>query len=160
MASATIDVGTAAPAIRLKNTIGEMVTLGGLKGQWVILYFYPKDDTPGCTREACSFRDLRNDFATRNAVIVGVSPDDAGSHQQFTKKFKLSFDLLCDTEHKVSTAYGVYKEKHNYGRTYMGIERTTFIIDDAGTVAHIFPRVKVDGHIEQVLAKLDELQSS
>ncbi len=118
----------------------------------VVLYFYPKDDTPGCTVEACSFRDMGQDFADIGSVILGISPDDPESHQLFAKKFALPFPLLSDPDHAVATAYGVWKEKNNYGKKYMGIERTTFVIASDGTLAKIYPRVKVEQHAEQVLA--------
>ncbi len=117
----------------------------------VVLYFYPKDDTPGCTTQACGFRDLLPGFEAQGSVVLGVSPDDQHSHAQFADKFTLPFPLLADSDHKVAEAYGVWKEKTNYGKTYMGIERTTFVIDKDGSIAKIYPRVKVDQHAEEVL---------
>ena len=124
-----------------------------------MLYFYPKDDTPGCTTESCDFRDREADCAAVGAAILGISLDDVESHKSFAEKFHLPFPLLADTDMAVSTAYGVYKEKNNYGKKYMGIERTTFVIDREGKVARVFPRVKVDQHGEEVLAFLKELSA-
>jgi peroxiredoxin Q/BCP len=117
----------------------------------VVLYFYPKDDTPGCTTEACSFRDLLSQFEAANSVILGISPDDQESHRKFAEKHALPFPLLADANHAVAETYGVWKEKTNYGKTYWGIERTTFVIDKDGLVKKIYPRVKVDQHADQVL---------
>jgi peroxiredoxin Q/BCP len=117
----------------------------------VVLYFYPKDDTPGCTTQACGFRDQYAEFAAVGSAILGVSPDDQASHVKFAEKYALPFPLLADPDHAVAEAYGVWKEKTNYGKTYMGIERTTFVIDKGGKIAKIYPRVKVDQHAEQVL---------
>jgi peroxiredoxin Q/BCP len=144
--------GKPAPAFSMDSTTGEKVTLATLKGKKVVLYFYPKDDTPGCTKEACAFRDALADYTQQNAVIFGVSPDDIKSHEKFRAKFDLPFPLLADPDHAVAEKYDVWKEKTNYGKTYMGIERTTFIIDTAGKIAKIFPKVKVDGHHDEVLA--------
>jgi peroxiredoxin Q/BCP len=128
------------------------VTISQYKGnEAVVLYFYPKDDTPGCTREACAFRDLSGQFARAGAVILGISPDDIVSHAQFAEKFGLPFPLVADPDHKIAEIYGVWKEKQNYGKVYMGIERTTFVIDKTGKIAKIYPRVKVDEHAEKVL---------
>jgi peroxiredoxin Q/BCP len=130
---------------------GNTVKLTDLRGSRVCLYFYPKDDTPGCTRQACSLRDSFADFEKQNIKIFGVSPDDANSHQKFTSKFNLPFPLLTDTDHTVSNAYGVYGEKSIYGKKYMGITRTTFLIDEAGKIIKIFRQVKVDEHADEVL---------
>jgi len=119
-----------------------------------VLYFYPKDDTTGCTKEACSFRDNLARVTSRGAVLLGVSRDDVASHEKFRDKFHLNFPLLADVDGRVTEAYGVWKEKTNYGRTYWGIERTTFLIDEEGRISRIWPRVKVDGHTDQVLAAL------
>ena len=121
----------------------------------VVLYFYPKDDTPGCTKEACGFRDSINAFKKKDAVVLGVSNDDQVSHQKFANKYELPFPLLSDVDKKVAEAYGVYKEKNMYGKKYMGIERTTFVIGKDGKVKKIFPKVKVDGHFEEVLQALE-----
>jgi peroxiredoxin Q/BCP len=117
----------------------------------VVLYFYPKDDTPGCTTEACSFRDLLPQFETAGSVILGISPDDQASHVKFAANHALPFPLLADSSHAVADAYGVWKEKTNYGKTYWGIERTTFVIDKTGKIAKIYPRVKVEEHVRKVL---------
>jgi len=146
-----VEVGKAAPAFNLDSTEGKKIALKDLKGKKVVLYFYPKDDTPGCTTEACSFRDTLPQFGKMDAVILGVSPDDVESHRKFKAKFQLPFALLADTDHAIAEAYGVWKEKVNYGKKYMGIERTTFVIDSTGKVTHIFPKVKVDGHHLEVL---------
>lgn len=122
----------------------------------VVLYFYPKDDTPGCTTESCTFRDMSADYEEAGAVILGISLDDVDSHRKFAEKFALPFPLLADTDAAVSTAYGVYKEKNLYGKKSMGIERTTFVIDREGRIAKVFPRVKVDQHGDEVLAFLHE----
>ena len=126
-------------------------SLAALRGKPVVLYFYPKDDTPGCTTQACSFRDLKGEYDVAGAVILGVSKDDSDSHGKFVQKFGLNFPLLADTDGKLCEAYGVWVEKTNYGKTYMGIERTTFVIDAEGRIAKVFPRVKVEGHGEKVL---------
>lgn len=155
-----LQVGERAPDFNLPAVTRDGVkdiSLNDLKGKKVVLYFYPKDDTPGCTAEACSFRDFSAEFDKRNAVILGVSPDDEKSHEKFINKFTLPFPLLADTDHAVSEAYGVWKEKTNYGRTYMGVERTTFILDGEGVVRHVFPKVKVDGHTDEVLEAVDSL---
>lgn len=143
--------GKAAPAFNLDATTGKKIALKDLKGQKVVLYFYPKDDTPGCTTEACNFRDSFPQFGTQDAVILGVSPDDIAAHQKFKAKYNLPFTLLADPDHKIAEAYGVWQEKTNYGKTYMGIVRTTFVIDSAGQIANIFPKVKVDQHHVEVL---------
>jgi peroxiredoxin Q/BCP len=117
----------------------------------VVLYFYPKDDTPGCTTEACSFRDMLKDFEAAGSAILGISPDDPKSHAKFAEKFGLPFPLLADVDHKVAEEYGAWREKKNYGKTYMGIQRSTFVIDKDGKIAKIYPNVKVDQHAEKVL---------
>ena len=146
-------IGKPAPDFTLPSTTGEPVSLKQFKNRKsVVLYFYPKDDTPGCTKEACGFRDLREDFEQVGAVILGVSNDPVDAHLKFREKFKLPFDLLADEDASVSKAYGVYKQKNLYGKKYMGIERTTFIVDRTGRVAQIYPKVKVEGHVQDVLA--------
>ncbi|HTV47997.1 MAG TPA: thioredoxin-dependent thiol peroxidase [Phycisphaerae bacterium] len=152
-----LKVNDAAPAFLLQSNDGSKIALKDLKGKKVVLYFYPKDDTPGCTKEACNFRDGIADLKAAGAVVLGVSPDDVESHEKFRKKFGLPFPLLADTDHATAENYGVWKEKSMYGKTYMGIERTTFIINSAGKIARIFPKVKVDGHHEEVLAALKEV---
>jgi thioredoxin-dependent peroxiredoxin len=143
--------GKPAPDFTLLDQTGKKVTLSKLKGSPVVVYFYPKDDTPGCTKEACGFRDAFADYKKAGAVILGVSPDDSESHAKFAQKFDLPFTLLADQGNKVSEAYGVWKEKNMYGKKYMGVERTTFVIDRQGKVAKVFPKVKVDGHSAEVL---------
>jgi len=131
------------------------VKLSDLKGKKVVLYFYPKDDTPGCTTEACNFRDGIAEIKKKGAIVLGVSADSVASHKKFKDKFELPFQLLSDPEKKMIEDYGVWKEKSMYGRKYMGIERTTFVIDGQGKIAHIFPKVKVGSHYDEVLAALD-----
>jgi len=151
--------GDKAPSFTLPSSEGKNISLDELrKDRWVALYFYPKDDTPGCTKEACDFRDLSKRFEQAGAAIVGVSPDGVPSHQKFAAKFTLPFPLLSDEGAKVATAYGVWKEKSLYGRTYMGIERTTFLIRPDGRLAKLYPKVRVDGHAEALLADVKGLQ--
>ena len=154
-------VGAAAPDFRLTAVTREGETemsLSDFQGQSsVVLYFYPKDDTPGCTTESCSFRDMLPEFETAGSAILGISPDDADSHRKFAEKHALPFPLLADPDHGVAEAYGVWKEKNNYGKKYMGIERTTFVIGRDGTLAKIYPRVKVEDHAAQVLAYVKTL---
>lgn len=146
----TLNPGDTAPDFTLADQTGTMVSLSELRGKTVVLYFYPKDDTPGCTKEACSFRDNIQQFGA-NSVILGVSADDAQSHQSFIQKYGLNFQLLSDVNKDTSKAYGVWVEKNMYGKTYMGIERTTFIINPNGQISEVFRQVKVDGHTEEVL---------
>jgi len=146
--------GDPAPDFRLPADDGKTYALKDLRGQKVVLYFYPKDDTPGCTKEACSFRDNLARVRSKGAVVLGVSKDDLASHAKFRQKYSLSFPLLSDTEGKVLSAYEVWKEKSLYGKTFMGIERTTYIIGKDGRIEKVFPRVKVDGHTDEVLAAL------
>lgn len=150
-----LNTGDKAPDFKLKTDSGEDVSLKDFKGKTVVLYFYPKDDTPGCTKEACDFRDSYKVFNKKDAVIIGVSPDSVDSHVKFKKKYGLPFQLLSDPDKKMLEAYGVWKEKSMYGRKYMGVERTTFIIDSAGKISRIFPKVSVTDHIEQVLASIN-----
>ena len=149
-----LKVGNRAPAFSLPNEKGRMVKLSELQGKKVVLFFYPKDDTPGCTKEACSFRDGLPDMRKKGAVVFGVSADSVESHQKFSKKFELNFPLLSDESKTTIQAYGVWKEKSMYGRKYMGIERTTVLIAKDGTINHVFPKVKVDGHFAEVLEAL------
>ncbi len=149
-----LQAGDPAPDFTMDADKGGSVTLKDLSGKTVVLYFYPKDDTPGCTKESCAFRDHYPTFQNQDVQIFGVSCDDIPSHEKFTEKFDLPFPLLSDPDTSVSTAYGVYKEKTNYGRKYMGIERTTFVIDGDGRIARIFRNVKVDGHVEKVLGEV------
>ena len=143
--------GKTAPAFSLEASTGGKVSLKDLKGKTVVLYFYPKDMTSGCTTEACAFRDLRGDFEAAGVVVLGVSPDDLESHEKFVNKENLNFPLLSDPGATVAQKYGVWKEKSNYGRTYMGIERTTFAIDGEGVIRRIWPKVKVAQHADKVL---------
>ena len=149
-----LQIGDKPPDFSLPDQDGKTVSLKSLKGKQVVIYFYPKDDTPGCTKEACGFRDSSSAIEKANTVVLGVSMDDAESHQKFIKKYSLPFTLLCDEDGKVSKAYGVYKKKNMYGKTYWGIERSTFIIDETGKLKAIFRKVKVDGHVGEVQAAL------
>ena len=150
-------IGKPAPDFTLPSTSGESVSLRQFKGKkTVILYFYPKDETPGCTREACDFRDHHGDLEKQGVVVLGVSTDGLESHRHFIDKHQLPFTLLADEDAAVSKMYGVYKQKNLYGKKYMGIERTTFVIDRTGRVAQIYPKVKVDGHIQNLLEFVGE----
>jgi len=150
-------IGRPAPDFTLPSTLGEDVTLRQFKGKkTVVLYFYPKDETPGCTKEACDFRDHSADFERLGVVVLGVSTDGLESHRHFTDKHHLPFTLLADEDAAVSKMYGVYKQKNLYGKKYMGIERTTFVIDRTGRVAQIYPKVKVEGHIQNLLEFVGE----
>jgi peroxiredoxin Q/BCP len=150
----SLTVGMMAPEFSLPSTLGRKISLNEFRGKRVILYFYPKDDTPGCTMEACAFRDHLPRIGTKGAVVLGVSLDDDLSHQRFAQKYNLPFPLLSDVDAAVSRQYGTYKEKNLYGRSYWGIERTTFVIDREGRVENVFRRVKVEGHAEEVMATL------
>lgn len=147
-------VGDAAPDFALQDETGRTHRLADYRGKTVVLYFYPKDDTPGCTREACGFRDMLGHYTDRNAVVLGMSPDSVASHQRFVQKYSLTFPLLADVDHSIGEQYGVWVEKNKYGRTYWGIARTTFVIDPEGRIKQIFKNVQVDGHNEAVLATL------
>ena len=147
--------GSPAPDFTLTSDSGEQVSLESLRGRPVVLYFYPKDDTPGCTTQACGIRDAWDEFERAGAVVLGVSPDDEASHARFREKYELPFPLLADTAHATAEDYGVWVEKKNYGKTYMGVERSTFVIDVDGKVAKVMRRVKPDRHAEEVLAALD-----
>ena len=149
-----LKVGDCAPDFSLFNEQGQMVTLSGLRGKKIVLFFYPKDNTPGCTQEACSFRDGLQAIRKKGAVVLGVSADSVASHQKFSQKFDFNFPLLSDESKTMIQAYGVWKEKSMYGRKYMGIERTTVLIAKDGTISHLFPKVKVNGHYEEVLEAL------
>lgn len=153
-----LKAGAKAPPFSLKSDSGDTVTLAGLKGKPVVLYFYPKDDTPGCTIEACEFRDTWSDVKKTGAVVLGVSPDDVTSHEKFKAKFKLPFPLLADEDHAVAEAYGAWGEKSMYGRKYQGILRTTFVIDPAGKVARVFEKVTPKGHAAEVLEAIKTLK--
>jgi thioredoxin-dependent peroxiredoxin len=143
--------GTTAPAFKTTDQNGESVSLKDLRGQKVVLYFYPKDDTPGCTKEACSFRDAYSKFKKQNIKVLGVSPDKEASHKKFETKFQLPFTLLADTDRSIAEAYGVWGEKKFMGRTYMGVHRTTFLIDEKGKIRKIFEKVKPEDHASEVL---------
>jgi peroxiredoxin Q/BCP len=149
-----VEEGKAAPNFELTSDEGSKVKLSDFRGQPVVLYFYPKDDTPGCTVEACQFRDEYARFQERGAVILGVSPDDEASHVAFKQKYELPFLLLADPEHAVAEAYGAWGEKNFGGKKYFGIKRSTFVIDAEGKIAKAMPNVKPDGHPEKVLAVL------
>ena len=149
-----VAVGEPAPDFALPADDGRLLSLKDFRGKKVVLYFYPKDDTPGCTKEACSFRDNLARVTSKGAVILGVSRDDSKSHVKFKDKYNLNFPLLSDDDGRVTGAYGVWKKKNLYGREYFGIERTTFLIDERGKVAKIWPRVRVEGHTDDVLAAL------
>jgi len=148
-------VGQKAPAFRLPSVDGGTISLSQFKGSKnVVLYFYPRDDTPGCTTEACGFRDDISRFDRRDTVVLGVSADSLESHRKFADKFSLPFPLLADEKHEVSEKYGVWVEKNMYGKKSMGIQRATFLIDKSGKVAAVWPKVKVDGHVDAVLEAL------
>jgi len=151
-----LEVGKKAPDFNLLNQDGKKISLKDFLGQKVVLYFYPKDDTSGCTKEACSFSDDLPKFTKIDAVILGVSPDSVKSHKKFSEKYKFKFDLLADEEKNVIEKYDVWKEKSMYGRKYMGVERTTFIIDEKGKIKKIFNKVKVDVHNKEVLEALKD----
>lgn len=154
-----LEPGVKAPAFSLKDDRGTTVKLSDYKGKPVVLYFYPKDDTPGCTKEACAFRDASKSLEKLGAVVLGVSADDVASHAKFRDKYTLNFPLLADTEHQVAEAYGAWREKNMYGKKSMGIQRSTFLIDAKGKVAQVWKRVQVDGHDSQVLEALRDLSA-
>ena len=147
----TLQPGDAAPEFTLPSSDGGEVSLSGLRGKKVILYFYPKDDTPGCTKEACGFRDSHDEIIEEGAVVLGVSADDLGSHAEFINKFNLNFPLLADEDKAVATAYGAWGEKQLYGKTVIGMIRKTFIIDEQGKLQKIWQQVQPEGHAEHVL---------
>jgi peroxiredoxin Q/BCP len=151
-----IEEGTPAPSFSLPSDSGEIVSLKSLRGRPVVLYFYPKDDTPGCTKQACGIRDAWGEFERRGAVVLGVSPDSAKKHEKFRDKYKLPFTLLADEDHAVAETYGTWVEKSFAGRKYMGVERSTFVIDAEGNLAKVMRRVKPDTHADDVLAALPE----
>ncbi len=152
-----VKVGSKAPPIKLPATGGESFSLKSLIGKKVILYFYPKDDTPGCTKESCGFRDNLPDFTKVNAEVVGISKDSITKHEKFKAKYDLNFELASDEENTVCESYGVWKEKNMYGRKYMGIERSTFLIDEKGVLRAEWRKVKVPGHVESVLAAVQDM---
>jgi len=151
-----LTLGEQAPDFTLPASNGEQVSLKDYKGKYIVLFFYPKDNTPGCTTEACDFRDNHGEFKNLDAIIFGISPDPLKSHDKFIEKYQLPFLLLSDEDHKIAEEYGVWIMKKNFGKEYMGIERSTFIIDKEGNLVKIFRKVKVKGHVE---AALDYLKS-
>jgi peroxiredoxin Q/BCP len=153
-------VGDVAPDVTLADASGTIHRLAEQRGRWTILYFYPKDDTPGCTIEACGFRDSNETIHERGADVWGVSPQGAASKRSFADKFGLPFTLLIDDRHAVAEAYGSWVEKQNYGKTYWGTARTTFLVDPEGRIARVWPKVKPEGHAAEVLAALDESQAA
>ena len=148
--------GSVAPNFAAKDANGETVRLKDLRGQKVVLYFYPKDDTPGCTKEACSFREAFADFKKRDIKVLGVSTDSEASHKKFAAKYKLPFTLLADPDHSIADAYGVYGEKKFMGRTYLGVKRVTFLIDEKGKVKKVFDKVKPEEHARDVLEAFEQ----
>ena len=150
--------GEAAPDFALSDQHGVRHDLKQYAGKWLVLYFYPKDDTPGCTQEACAFRDQQKELKKLGAKVLGVSPDSVESHVKFRDKYNLNFPLLADADHKLAEKYGAWREKNMYGKKSMGVQRSTFLIDATGKVAKVWKRVSVDGHDEAVLAALKELQ--
>lgn len=146
--------GDVAPNFTLPANNGETVSLSALKGKWVVLYFYPKDDTPGCTKEACGFRDTKTKWTKKGAVVLGVSKDDVNSHQKFIDKYNLNFLLLADTDGTVIEKYGAFKKKSMFGKTFLGIERSTFLINPEGKIKKVWRKVKVEGHDEEVLKEM------
>jgi peroxiredoxin Q/BCP len=157
MAETALTVGKQAPAFTLPDQDGAKVALKDQRGQWVVLYFYPKDDTPGCTTQACEFTAAEDEFTQLGATVFGVSPDGPESHRNFIAKHKLAVQLLCDADHKVMTRYGAWGEKQNYGRTYEGVIRSTVLIDPKGKVAAHWRKVRAAGHADKVRQKLADL---
>ncbi len=153
-----IEAGSKAPSFTMTADDGSKVKLTDLKGSIVVLYFYPKDDTPGCTKEACAFRDRQSELVKHGVTVLGVSPDDKESHVKFKEKFQLNFPLLVDKDHKVAEKYGAWREKNMYGKVSMGIQRSTFLIDADGKVAKVWKRVQVDGHDAKVLEEVEKLK--
>ena len=153
-----LNVGDKAPDFSLPDQNEKAVSLSGLKSKWVVLYFYPKDNTSGCTTEACDFTARYEEFSGLDAEILGVSPDSTKSHRNFIQKQNLGITLLSDPDHKVLESYGAWQKKSMYGREYMGVVRSTFLIDPEGRLPHIWPKVKVKGHVEEVQKKLAELK--
>lgn len=151
--------GDQAPEVALPDETGRPHRLADRHGSWTVVYFYPKDDTPGCTTEACGFRDLHGDIAGRDAEIWGISPDGTGSHAAFRARYGLPFTLLSDVDHATAEAWGAWREKTSYGRTSMGIARSSFLVDPEGRIARTWATVKADGHAEEVLAALDSTRA-
>lgn len=154
-----LEINAKAPNFEATIQTEEKITLSQYEGKWVVLFFYPKDNTSGCTTEACSFRDDFDKFKDINTVVLGISPDSVKSHNNFIQKHGLNYDLISDTEKEILQAYGVWKEKKMYGRTYMGVERSTFIIAPDGTIAEIYRKVKPAGHSDEVFKRIVELQN-
>jgi peroxiredoxin Q/BCP len=151
-----LEPGTKAPAFTLVSDSGEKVKLSQFKGKSVVLYFYPKDDTPGCTKEACAFRDAQSEMTKLGAVVLGVSPDTVESHVKFRDKYSLNFPLLADPDHAIAELYGAWREKNMYGKKSMGVQRSTYIIDAQGKIAKVWKKVSVDGHDAAVLEALKQ----
>jgi len=151
--------GQAAPQFSAETAAGDPLSLSAFRGKWVILYFYPRDNTPGCTRQACAFRDSHKDFVEADAVVIGCSTDSNASHAGFATRYELPFYLVSDADHKIAEAYGAWQEKNMYGKKSWGVVRSTFLIDPAGIITHVWPRVKVDGHIPKVLEALRRAKS-
>jgi peroxiredoxin Q/BCP len=156
----TLQAGDQAPEVALPDEHGTIHRLADRKGSWTLVYFYPEDDTPGCTTEACQFRDLNPDIQGLDAEIWGVSPDGAGSHAAFRAKYGLPFTLLSDEDHAVAERYGAWGEKQNYGKTYVGLIRSSFLVGPDGRLAKVWPKVKADGHADDVLETLRSLQGA
>lgn len=156
----TLSIGEPAPAFELPDAQGKVFRLSDLRSQWVVLYFYPRDNTPGCTKEACGFRDIYSDYIDKNIVVLGVSTDDAKSHAKFTAKHNLPFPLLIDVDGVVASAYGSYGLKKFMGKEYMGITRSTFIINPDGNLAKIYRKVKPEPHAQELIADLAELMAA
>lgn len=153
-----LPVGDPAPAFELESDAGDTVRLDALRGRWIVLYFYPKDDTSSCTKEACGFRDRLPSFDRRDVAVLGVSPDDVASHRKFREKYDLNFPLLSDPDHAVAEVYGAWGRKKLYGREYEGILRTTFIIDPGGRIARVYQKVRPAEHAAELLAELEDLE--
>lgn len=154
-----IEEGTKAPSFTLPTYEGKKIKLSDFKGKYVVLYFYPKDNTPGCTKEACAFRDADATLQEQGAVVLGVSPDSVASHEKFQTKFELTFPLLADEDHALAEKYGAWREKNMYGKKSMGVQRSTFLIDPQGKVIKIWKKVSVDGHVDAVLEALQAAQA-
>ncbi|PSB40094.1 thioredoxin-dependent thiol peroxidase [filamentous cyanobacterium Phorm 46] len=155
----TLNPGDLAPVFSLPDAAGQLVSLADFRGRRVVLYFYPRDNTPGCTKEACAFRDIYSDYESRNIVVLGVSTDEAKSHTKFTVKYQLPFPLLCDSNAEVATAYGCYGLKKFMGKEFMGITRSTFAIAPNGTIERIYRKIKPESHAAEILADLPELST-
>lgn len=152
-----VEIGDVAPSFSASTDGGEQVSLADFKGKKVILFFYPKDNTPGCTQESCDFRDLNERFAAAGVQVLGISKDSVKSHDNFKAKYSLNYPLISDPDTEICQSYGVWKEKKNYGKTYMGVERSTFLIDESGVIRGIWRKVRVKGHADAVLQATEEL---